>query len=272
MDSLNSSSLEALSLSSCDNLSDAFAERFFPRLDSPHLENLHLSKTGLTRTAVPHLIEYLSLPRSRHLATLKLSGNDLSSRGAARIVRSMKLANFNLTNVEMYGIRTLQGVREDSGEGSSGDGSVPLHGGTVRFGEAMKWVLSRNELLQRNAHKAALQLLRYSRALLLKPRQTNGDDTRIPPFHIQSLPTELQLQILSLTVDGLSTNQRIRIFRFASDLATLPPLLPDLRRRGSEEMPGLGLLEKSSAPVTLSPRDANRSQWLQTVGCDIYEP
>ena len=233
--------------------------------------NLHLSKTGLTRAAVPHLVEYLSSPRSRHLAGLKLSGNNLSARGAARIVRSMQQANFNLTSMEMYGIRTLQGGQEDSGEGSSGDGSVILHGETTRFAIAMRWVLSRNELLQNDTRAAALQLLQYSRVLLLKPERTSEDKARRLPFHIHSLPMELQLQILSLTVDTLSTNQRIRIFRFASDLTTLPPLLPDLLRRESEEVPELDLLEKSSAPVTLSPRDANRAQWLQTVGCDIYE-
>ena len=272
MDALNSSSLKSLSLSSCDKLSDTFAETFFPRLDSPHLVNLHLSKTGLTRAAVPHLVEYLSSPRARHLAGLKLSANNLTGRGVARIVRSMHQANFNLTSMEMYGIRTLQGGREDSGEGSSGDGYVTLHGETTRFGVAMRWVLSRNELLQNETRAAALQLLRYSRALLIKPGRTNEDKARRSPFHIQSLPTELQLQILSLTVDTLSTSQRMRIFRFASDSTTLPPLLPELLRRESEEVPELDLLEKSSAPVTLSPRDANRAQWLQTVGCDIYEP
>ena len=231
--------------------------------------NLHLSKTGLTRASVPHLVDYLSSPRSRHLAGLKLSGNNLTQRGAARIVRSMQ-ANFNLTSMEMYGIRTLQGDQEDSGEGSSGDGSVTIHGETTRFAIAMRWVLSRNELLRKDAQAEALQLLRYSRALLLEPRRTNEDKVRRPPFHIQSLPTELQLHILSLTVDTLSANQRIRIFRFASDLTTLPPLLPDLRME-PEEVPELDLLEKNSAPVTLSPRDTNRAQWLQTVGCDIYE-
>ena len=181
----------------------------------------------------------------------------------------MQQANFNLTSMEMYGIRTRQGGQEDSGEGSSGDGSVTLHGETVLFAVAMRWVLSRNELLQNRARAAALQLLRYSRTLLMRPGRASEDKARSPPF--QSLPTELQLQILSLTVDTLSANQRIRIFRFASDRTTLPSLLPDLLRRESEEVPELDLLEKSSAPVTLSPRDANRAQWLQTVGCDIYE-
>lgn len=187
------------------------------------------------------------------------------------IVQSMLQANFSMTNMEIYGIRT-PGGQEDSGDGGSGDGSVTLHGATIRFGVALKWVLSRNELLQRDTRAAALQLLRYSRALLLKPKRTNDDKAIRPPYCVQSLPTELQLQILSLTVDTLSANQRIRIFRFASDPSTLPPLLPDLLRRGSDEVPELGLLEKGGAPVTLSPRDANRSRWLQVVGCDLYEP
>ena len=83
---------------------------------------------------------------------------------------------------------------------------------------------------------------------------------------------ELQLHILSLTVATLSTNQRIRIFQFASDPTTLPAVLPDLRRRQSERIPEASLLEKSSAPFTLSPRDTIRGQWLRVVGCDLYEP
>ena len=93
----------------------------------------------------------------------------------------------------------------------------------------------------------------------------------MPQTHIQSLPTELQLYILSLTVGTLSTNQRIRIFHFASDPATLPALLPDLRRGQSEGVPESSLLEKISVPFTLSARGVNRTQWLQVVGCDLYE-
>ena len=203
--------------------------------------------------------------------TLKLSGNDLGPRGAAKVVRSMKQANFNMTNLEMYGVRTHLGGQGESSGSSSDDSTISLDGTTTRFEDALLWVLSRNEILRRDTHAAAFQLLRRSRALLLKPRQTNEDGAGGPPFHIQSLPTELQLHILSLTVDTLSTNQRIRIFRFASDPATLPGLLPDLRKTQSEGVPEHVLLGKSSAPFTLSPRDASRARWLQTVGCDLYE-
>jgi len=162
----------------------------------------------------------------------------------------------------MYGVRTHQGGKDDSSESSSSDG----------FEEDLLCALSRNELLQRQTQAAAFRLLQYSRALLLKPRRMNGGEACRPPFHIQSLPTELQLHILSLTVDTLSTNQRIRIFQFASDSTTLPAILPDLRRKQSEGMPETSLLEKSSAPFTLSSRDANRVRWLRAVGCDLYEP
>lgn len=266
-EALNSSSLNLLSLSSCVGLSDAFAERFFHGLDSPYLSNLQLSTTGLTRTAVPHIVEYLSSPRSRRLATLKLNGNNLSVRGASKVVRRIKQANFNITNLEMYGVRTHQGGQDDSsGEGSSSSSS----GTIIRFEEDLRHSLTRNELLQRHTHAAAFRLLRYSRALLLKPRENEEEASR-SQFHLRSLPTELQLHILSLTVDTLSMNQRIRIFQFASDPTTLPEILPDLRRRQSEGTPGPSLLEKSIAPFTLSPRDVNRTQWLQTVGCDLYE-
>lgn len=272
-EALNSSSLKFLSLSSCGGLSDAFAERFFLRLNSPHLSNLQLSATGLTRTAVPHIIKYISSPRSNRLATLKLSGNNLSARGAWKITQGIKRANFNILNVEMYGVRTrsYQGDQEDSSEGDSSNISSAQHGTAIRFEDDLRSTLTRNEVLQRSTHAAAFRLLRYSRTLLLKPRGASEHESTRSPFHLQSLPTELQLHILSLTVDTLSTNQRLRIFQFASDLNTLPEILPDLRRRQSEGTPGLSLLKKSSTPFTLSPRDANRTQWLRTVGCDLYE-
>lgn len=209
---------------------------------------------------MPYIVEYLSSPRSRRLATLKLSGNNIGARGAMEIVRAIMQANFNIMGLEMYGVRTHQGGQDDSDEGA-----------TIHFEGDLRYALSRNELLQRHTHAAAFQLLQYSRALLLKPRRMGEDEASRPPFHIQSLPAELQLCILSLTVDTLSTNQRIRIFHFASDPTTLPAILPDLRRRQSEGVSEPGLLEKSSAPFTLSPRDANRTQWLQAVGCDLYE-
>ncbi|KAF9652746.1 RNI-like protein [Thelephora ganbajun] len=271
-EALNSSSLEALSLSSCYSLSDAFAERFFSCLDSPHLSNLQLSTIGLTRTAVPRIIEYLSSVRSRRLMTLKLSGNNIGARGAAKIVRSVIQDNFNIVSLEMYGVRTHQGGQDDTNDNSSSETSVTLHGATTGFEEGLRYVLTRNGLLRRHTHAAAFRLLRYSRSLLLEPRRANEDESNRIPFRIQSLPTELQLNILSLTVDTLSTSQRIRIFQFASDPTTLPAMLPDLRRRQSEGVHEPSLLEKSSAPFTLSPRDANRTQWLRAVGCDIYEP
>ena len=262
-EALNSSSLKVLSLSSCDSLSDAFAERFFPRLSSPHLVNLQLSSIGLTRTAVPWIVGYLSSPRSRRLATLKLNGNGIGARGAAKIVRTVMDANFNVLALEMHGVQTYQG---DQGDGS-GEDSAPID----RLQQDLMYALTRNDLLQRQTQAAAVRLLQYSRTLLLDPRRGN-EGTGRPQSHIQSLPAELRLHILSLTVNTLSTNQCIRIFQFASDPATLPAILPDLRQRQSEGIPERSLLEKSSAPFTLPARSANRTQWLQAVGCDLYEP
>lgn len=172
-------------------------------------------------------------------------------------------ANFNITVLEMYGVRTLQGDQDDSSEGPTSSDV---------FQKNLRYALTRNEILQRHTHTAAFRLLLYSRALLLKSRRTNEGETDRPQSHIQSLPIELQLHILSLTVDTLSANQRIRIFQFASDPTTLPAAtLPDLRRRQSEEVPEPSPLEKSSAQLTLAPRAADRARWLQAVNCDLYE-
>ena len=224
---------------------------------------LQLSSIGLTRAAVPDIVEYLSSPRSRRLATLKLSGNSINTSGAAKVVRSIMQANFNITVLEMYGVRALQGGQDDSSEGSTSSDV---------FQEDLRYALTRNEVFQRRTHAAAFRLLLYSRALLLKPRRKNEGETNRPQSHLQSLPMELQLHILSLTVDALSASQRIRIFQFASDPTTLPAILPDLRRRQSEEVPEPSLLEKSSAQLTLTPRAADRVRWLQAVSCDLYEP
>lgn len=189
------------------------------------------------------------------------------------IVRWIERANFNILNLEMYGVRTHthQDGQSDSSEGNSSNSSSAPRSTTVRFEADLLYTLTRNEILQRSTHAAAFQLLRYSRALLLKPRGANEHEATRTTVRIHSIPTELQLHILSLTVDTLSANQRILIFQFASDPNTLPKILPDLRRRQSEGIPGPSLLKKSSSPFTLSPRDANRIQWLRAVGCDLYE-
>jgi hypothetical protein len=166
-----------------------------------------------------------------------------------------------MLTLEVYGVHTHQG-----GQGDSSEDDAPIN----RL-QDLQYALARNQLLQGQTHAAAFRLLRYSRTLLLKPR-AGGEQTGRLQFHIQSLPAELQLHILSLTVDALSTNQRIRIFQFASDPATLPAILPDLLQRQSEAVPETSLLEKSSAPFTLSARSVNRTQWLRAVGCDLYEP
>ena len=195
--------------------------------------------------------------------TLRLSGNNISAGGAARVARSIMQANFNVLNLEMYGVRIHQGGQDDSSdEATSGDG----------FEEGLRYALVRNDLLQRQTQAAACRLLQYSRAVLLRPRRTNDGGIDRRQSHIQSLPAELQLDILSFTVDTLSTSQRIRIFQFASDPTTLPAILPDLRRRQSDGTLEPSLLEKSSVPFTLPARSANRTQWLQAVGCDLYEP
>ncbi|TFK32348.1 hypothetical protein BDQ12DRAFT_659333 [Crucibulum laeve] len=123
-------------------------------------------------------------------------------------------------------------------------------------------VLVRNSQLKHDTETQALKLLRYSRTLLLNmsiddlsassaashPEMCSDSCSCIPVFvqpavplpvqdqsnsvdaglSFSSLPIELKIHVLSFLAPSLSSAQRIRIFRYASSLQTLPPLLPRL--------------------------------------------
>jgi hypothetical protein len=115
----------------------------------------------------------------------------------------------------------------------------------------LKNTLARNIYLKRRVIDQSLKLLRYSRQLLWQnsPRKTEisfgpprTDDCECSPvsqpttandsqsnithpfFPFTRLPTEIQLSVLSHLAPFLSTAQRLRIFEYASDKATLPTL------------------------------------------------
>jgi hypothetical protein len=136
-------------------------------------------------------------------------------------------------------------------------------------------VLWRNKLLMDATKREAIDLLRYSRAMLLhgkkceeSPTSTlcwpHGTNSKVFPF--QNLPTEIQLSILSLLAPALSPTQRIRIFAYASTLDTLPRLAPSLPSAGHGfHWGGIGGALPSQA-------ERGRREWLAEMECEAHDP
>lgn len=305
-----------MSLTTNRNLSDSFAEIFLALLDSAHLRELHLSAIGLTPEAGPHLITYLSSPRCR-LHILKCNGNTLGFRAVKSMIRAIERHNFSLLIVELYSNHLVGPVssdntsEEDDDEETGGPASLDAWKASDT---QIRRVLLRNAHLKRETEKEALQLLRYARPLLLSsashaPSTRCSDCSCIevpsavasePPlerqpsqsFPFQSLPTELQLYIMSFLAPTLSPAQRVRIYNYASSAATLPraglclPGFPG-RRMSTNSC----VLDPASMPFGMSSvggctggkcagslnsvvchKEQQRGEWLAAVGCSAYDP
>ena len=248
------------------------------------------------------------------------------------IIRAIERSNFRLLTVELYSNYLVQ---NDNTSEPEEDNDL----GTDAWKESekvLKRVLSRNEHLKRATEKEALQLLRYTRTLLLHSKTT--DTTKLAPtstsrltpcsnscsaistFHSPStskscssnfavcsavvkpglfpypfLPTELQLYILSFLAPTLSSAQRIRIYEYASSLATLPSLLPCLPSwnnvkawacipdpsslafgSGLDKVRGIGGCAAGkcmgAGGSVVCHREEERGRWLRAVGCCAFEP
>lgn len=129
--------------------------------------------------------------------------------------------------------------------------------GHAHLDRTVKMILGRNIILKQRVKFQALELLKYSRVMLLKPISSRPSKStssccedceclpnpssdllprsRNPPksASFSYLPTELQLTILSELAPILSTAQRIRIFEYSTNKATLPKIrlcLPNTRQ------------------------------------------
>ncbi|KAJ7836368.1 hypothetical protein B0H14DRAFT_2794374 [Mycena olivaceomarginata] len=309
---LNTSHVELLSLTTNRNLSDSFVEIFLPILDSPDLREVHLSAIGLTPHAAPHLIAYLSSPRCR-LHTLKCNGNTLGFRAVKSIIRAIERHNFSLLTVEFHANHLVGPVssdntsEEDDDEETGGPASLDAWKATEA---QLRRVLLRNSHLKRETEKDALQLLRYARPLLLSSaghatntRCSNCSCSEAPSaivsdptsehtqFRFRSLPTELQLYIMSFLAPTLSPAQRIRIYTYASSPATLPRAglcLPGFPGRVSSSA---CVLDPASMPFgmpsgggcvggkcagsrnsVMCHKEQQRVEWLSAVDCSAYDP
>ena len=334
---VNASHLETLSLTTNPKLTDTFAAHFLPLLDSPHLGEIHLSVVGLTRASEPHIIEYITSPRCQ-LHTLKANGNNLRIRAVRSIVRAARRANYTLLRLEMH----ANGLTElsDDSDVSPSDNEDGAKGSITSWKDIekeLKQILTRNSVLKHQVEKEAIVLLRHARPLLLRskgqtsqaavPLPSSRSDSRslfssigqplvlsspatpaprVETFPFTQLPTELQLYTLSFLAPILSNAQRIRIFTFASDPSTLPPLLPSLTSGGgcipdpanlqfsiedavpSQSPLGIGpgggiqLRKRAGGSASgcaggkcmggvLCRREAEKAAWLASVRCTAFE-
>jgi len=232
---VNRSRLRSLSLTTNHLLSDDWSRLFFESLCSRYLQELHISAIGLTQHSAPYIADFLASADRCHLQTLKCNGNSLAFRGVRSIVRAIERANFSLTAVELYSNNITSGQ-------DSEDTDDDVDGETQNYGleawkdneKLTKQVLARNSHLKRETGREALQLLVYSRAVLLRPKQpfifevSASSPASTISFPFRDFPTEIQLYILSFLAPTLSASQRIRIYDYASSPLTLPALLPTL--------------------------------------------
>ncbi|KAL0959912.1 hypothetical protein HGRIS_011577 [Hohenbuehelia grisea] len=288
---LNSSCIEVFTLTTNRELSDGFLHHFLPNLDCPSLIELHLSDVGLTPLAAPTLVQFVASPRCQ-LHILKLNGNRLGFRGVRAIVRAIERSNYSLSTIEMYS-NDSQDASADTSDVTSADDDDEIPNGLESWKEndkLLRPLMLRNQHLRRITQKEALSLLPVSRALLMQGRSpsiasneaTNPDhkETR-DVFRFASLPTELQLYILSFLAPHLSPVQRSRIFTYASSRSTLPPLLshlPSSRRIVPVAKNSTPIVDEIPASVEgykAQPKniwDGFRWKWLGSVGCLSFEP
>lgn len=318
---LNNSRLRLLSLTGNSRLGDSFVERFLPLLRSRFLQELHINTIGLTPRSAPVIATWITGSRARssqgvcHLQTLKCSGNSLGARGVSEILRAIERGNWALTKVEVYANRlpdaplpSLPPSLPSSSPPSSPDKLLP--DGSLAASDtdeawkdcdrALHRITMRNQYWKRRVEKEALNLLKYARPLLMRSRSSTSSASLVlshpsssPPSTLTmgfvALPNELKLCILSQFAPTLSSTQRVHIYNYASDPATLPPLTPTLRRDISKPCladpstlgasvggPNYGSgcpAGKCMGPNSLvCRREEERARFLEAVGCTAYEP
>ncbi|KIY47899.1 hypothetical protein FISHEDRAFT_65932 [Fistulina hepatica ATCC 64428] len=292
---VNRSHLQILSLTMNPGLGDPFLSAFLADLDSPFLRELHLSAMNLSSACLPAISTFISSDRC-HLQTLKCNGNYLGLRVVRSIVQTVERHNFSLLTVEMHS-NQLAGSATDAEDGQ----------GTWTDAERLlRSVLLRNDFLQRQVQHDALRLLYYSRSLLCASKRTRSSSASDTPCDACSssssssaptspppLPLEILQHILSYFAPTLSTAQRLRVFRFATDPSTLPPLrdcvqcVPDPMSYGtalprknvwvlsdSGNVNGRGCTSgkcMGGANSIVCHRERERVSWLARVGCERYE-
>ncbi|KAF8152203.1 hypothetical protein B0H34DRAFT_724259 [Crassisporium funariophilum] len=276
------STLTSLNLNN-NILSASFKQTLFSLLAStlPSLRELRMSITGLNASDAQQIAAYISSDSSEgrcRLTRLYASGNSMGYKAVKAVIKATQRC-WTLERVEMYANSVDEGNEEEEEEEeamSDADGrqADPFPSAGDTFGSGCGWkglegqlqrITARNVYLKQQVKKEALDLLRYSRLLLLnrdigaaKPegasQQPNNlnrgysndcecipNDSRSTPtlpadppqapsedhshFAFTKLPTEIQLTILSHLAPLLSPAQQIRIFEHAALRTTLPKII-----------------------------------------------
>ena len=244
---------------------------------------------------------------------LRLNGNALTLPCVRRIVTVLEQTNFSLLHLELFGNHlnfnmTNPPASPVTPESSSSNGS-PTGGEKAEepllnwqaYNRALIQVFARNRMLTSSTKSAAINLLTPARCLLLPPsparrnekefeglRRDNNHTRSTFPWRL--LPVELQLYILSLISPNLSPQQHIKIWNYASDRSTLPPLysLPSSRPVDTLSSSLLSLHVDHKLPITTTislsfpastasgavmTRTVPKTvpEWLLLVGCDRFE-
>ncbi|TFK26611.1 RNI-like protein [Coprinopsis marcescibilis] len=266
---VNSSRLQALSVTINGELGDTFAEYFFPALNCRSLKELHVSSIGMTPRSVPHISAYLRSPERCYLQTFKCNGNQLGIKGVTSLVRVIGRSNYSLTTMEFYANELpesasdmVEYVSDNGSEESTEPTIIPNSNLWTECRSKQNRISIRNATFKREVEHQALQLLRYARTSLLHVPLAAGrimEGESLPTrnlevprrtFPFRYLPTELQLSILSLLAPLLSSAQRLRIFQYASSPETLPPLIPRLGSAGTSHkcLPDPGKMNFATSP------------------------
>ncbi|KAG2139443.1 hypothetical protein BD769DRAFT_199076 [Suillus cothurnatus] len=303
---INHSRLEFLSLTGNTKLGDAVVETFFRHLRAPYLRELHISSVGLNARCASGLAEWISSGHTGgacSLHTLKCSGNNLGIKGVWEIIHAIETGNWSLMNVEVYANQLAGTEIPNDNSPIQQSGRPPSSETEVSWKEAEralhKVLHRRNAYWKRQVETEALNLLKYSRTVILRSKASLSFADQRPmnnlasesfPFH--NLPMELRLHILAVLTPSLSGAQRTRIYEYAADSSTLPPLLPRLQRdigHGCIADPSRALgasvgftLHSSggcaegkcmgSGNSLMCRREAERTKFLEVVGCRAYEP
>ncbi|KAG2361856.1 hypothetical protein BDR07DRAFT_1609892 [Suillus spraguei] len=304
--SVNRSRLEFLSLTGNHKLGDAVVEIFFRHLRAPYLRELHINTMGITARCASALAKWISSGHTGgaySLHTLKCNGNNLGIKGVCEVIHAIETGNWSLMNVEVYAnqIAGIDFPNDNSPIQQSGPlPSYELQESWKDAEHALRRVLHRrNAYWRRQVELEALSLLKYSRTLILRSKASLSSANEHPmsdltskSFPFYNLPMELRLYILAVLTPSLSCAQRTRIYDYAADFSSLPQLLPRLRRdigHGCVADPSRAL--GASVGFTLYSsggcaegkcmgtgnslvcrRDAERTKFLEAVGCRAYEP
>jgi hypothetical protein len=275
-------------------------------LRAPRLQELQINTMGLTARCAPRLAEWISSRRLGHncgscsLHTLKCNGNNLALNGVWEIIHAIQTGNWSLLKVELYANQ----IAEISNHNPHFQPATQSPSSQIEVSwrdaeRALRGVLIRNAHWKSQIEKEALSLLTYSRSLIFRPRTSVlSADQQTPSrlisgsslFH--SLPIELRLQIFAVLAPSLSGAQRARVYEYAADSSTLPPLLPPLRRGVRHSCvpdpsqplgASVGFALHNSGGCAegkcmgtgnslVCRREAERAKFLAAVRCCAYEP